>query len=140
MKHYIKWFIKCAEAESRIGNTHAHFPPSSLPPPPFSPTTNPFPISPLNPFRYDDEGQRGRSDDGDSGGKTSRSSLNGLMDLSEGDEIGLLQGPAAAAAEDERGGGGLVRPLSLFIYMPLIIWFIKVSWCNTFFLIIMFLL
>ena len=62
------------------------------------------------------------------------------MDLSEGDEIGLLQGPAAAAAEDERGGGGLVRPLSLFIYMPLFIWFIKMGWCTNFFLIILFII
>ena len=38
------------------------------------------------------------------------------MDLSEGDEIGLLQGPAAAAAEDERGGGGLVRLYMTCLY------------------------
>ena len=45
------------------------------------------------------------------------SSLNGLLALSEGDEIGLLQGPAAAAAaDDEREGGGLVRLYILYLY------------------------
>ena len=54
------------------------------------------------------------------------SSLNGLLALSEGDEIGLLQGPAAAAAaDDEREGGGLVRRTAFIYLHDLVIWFIK---------------